>query len=170
VKQAFFERTLTLMETALNQELIVLVGGGAVAQANLLNEELARRTGKKTDDISGTGIRSLNYLTCWAETPRFIKLLGTLNSEKEFSQMPVVVAFPEFSTTSTWAAAVSFLSLGFAVQLGTQLPFWGSPSLAEVILKDWPAVSGGILLTSPSPPDGHAQAQEMILHIQSRSF
>jgi hydroxylamine reductase (hybrid-cluster protein) len=170
VKQAFFERTLTLMETALNRELLVLVGGDAVAQANLLNEELARRTGKKTDDISGTGIRSLNYLTCWAETPKLIALLHTLNSKKEFSQMPVVVAFPEFSRTSTWAAAVSFLSLGFSVQLGTQLPFWGSPSLAEVILKDWPAVSGGILLTSPSLPEGHAQAQEMISHIQSRSF
>jgi hypothetical protein len=170
VKQAFFERTLTLMETALNQELLVLVGGEAVAQASLLNEELARRMGRKTDDISGTGIGSINYLTCWAEIPKLIALLRALNSEKEFSQMPVVVAFPEFSRTSAWAAAVSFLSLGFAVQLGTQLPFWGSPSLSEVLLKDWPAVSGGILLTSPSLPDGKTQAREMVLHIQSRSF
>ena len=170
VKQAFFERTLTLMETALNQELLVLVGGDAVAQANLLNEELARRTGRKTDDISGTGIRSLNYLTCWTETPKFIKLLRTLNSEKEFSQMPVVVAFPEFSRTSTWAAAVSFLSLGFAVQLGTQLPFWGSPSLSEVLLKGWPKISGGALLASPSPADGQTQAREMLAYIQARSF
>jgi len=84
--------------------------------------------------------------------------------------MPVVVAFPEFSRTSTWAAAVSFLSLGFAVQLGTQLPFWGSPSLSEVLLKDWPKISGGALLASPSPADGQTQAREMLAYIQARSF
>ena len=170
VKQAFFERTLTLMENALYQKLLVFIGGESFPQANLLNEELARRTGKKTDDLSSTGFRFLNYLPSWAETPNFIAFLRTLHSEKEFSQMPVFVSFPEFTRASSWAAAVSFLSLGFVVQIGTQLPFWGSPSLVEVLLKDWPAVCGGILLASPSVPDGQTQAREMISHIQPRSF
>jgi len=170
VKQTFFEKTLTLMETALNQKLLVLVGGEAVAQANLLNEELARRMGKTTADISGIQSGNPSYLLSWGEIPRLVHFLRTLGSDREFRQMPVAVSFPELARASTWAAAVSFLSLGLAVQLGTQLPFWGSPSLSEVLLKDWPKISGGSLLASPSLADGQTQAREIISHIQSRSF
>ena len=170
VKQTFFEKTLTLMETALNQKLLVFVGGEAVPQENLLNEELARRTGKNTADISGIQFGNLSYLLSWGEIPRLVYFLRTLGSDREFHRMPLVVSFPELARASTWAAAVSFLSLGFAVQLGTQLPFWGSPSLSEVLLKDWPKISGGALLASPSFADGLTQAREIISHIESRSF
>ena len=170
VKHTFFEKTLTLMETALNQKLLVLVGGEAVAQADLLDEELARRMGKKTADTSGIQFGDLNYILYWGEIPRLVHFLKTLGSDREFLQMPVAVSFPELARASTWAAAVSFLSLGFAVQLGSQLPFWGSPSLSEVLLKDWPKISGGALLASPSLADGQTQAREIISHIQSRSF
>jgi hydroxylamine reductase (hybrid-cluster protein) len=112
----------------------------------------------------------LNYLSSWAEIPKLVAFLRALDGEKEFHQMPIFVSLPEISRASTWAAAVSFLSLGFAVQIGTQLPFWGSPSLTGILLKDLPQISGGVLLASPTFPDGQAQAQEMISHIQSRSF
>jgi hydroxylamine reductase (hybrid-cluster protein) len=170
VKQAFFERTLSLMESALNSKLLVLVGGEAVAQAGLLNEELARRMGKNTADIPGVQSGTLWYLQAWGEIPRLVSFLKALNSGREFLKMPLVVSFPELVRSSTWAAAVSFLSMGFAVQLGTQLPFWGSPSLSEILLRDWPKISGGALLASHSLPDGQTQAREMISHIQSRSF
>jgi hypothetical protein len=170
VKQTFFEKTLTLMETALNQQLLVFVGGEAVAQANFLNEELARRMGKDPADHSGIQFGKPNYLFSWGEIPRLVYFVRALGSDREFQRMPLVVSFPEIARASTWAAAVSFLSLGLAVQLGTQLPFWGSPSLSEVLLKDWPKISGGALLASPSPADGQTQAREMISHIQSRSF
>jgi hypothetical protein len=169
VKHTFFEKTLTLMETALNQKLLVLVGGEAVAQADLLNEELARRMGKTTG-TSGIQFGDLNYILSWGEIPGLVHFLKTLGSGREFLQMPLAVSFPELARTSTWAAAVSFLSLGFAVQLGSQLPFWGSPSLSEILLKDWPKISGGALLASPSLADGQTQAREIISHIQSRSF
>ncbi len=170
VKNTFFEKTLTLMETALNQKLLVLVGGEAVAQAGLLNEELAQRMGKTAADTSGIQFGNPNYLLYWGDISRLVHFLRTLDSDREFLQMPLAVSFPELARTSTWAAAVSFLSLGFAVQLGTQLPFWGSPSLSEVLLKDWPKISGGALLASPSLADGPTQAREIISHIQSRSF
>jgi hypothetical protein len=170
VKQAFFERTLCLMESALNSKLLVLVGGEAAAQAGFLNEELARRMGKNMPDNSGTKFGNLSYFLSWGEIPRLVSFLMALGSDREFHQMPLVVSFPEFARASTWASAVSFLSLGFAVQLGTQLPFWGSPFLSEVLLKDWPKISGGALLASPSLPDGQTQAREMISYIQSRSF
>jgi hypothetical protein len=170
VKQAFFERTLTLMENALNEKLLVFVGGEAGTQANLLDEELGQRMGRKAANLPGSRISLLNTLSSRREIPEFVAFLRHLNPEKEFNEMPVVVSFPEFSRTSTWAVAVSFLSLGFAVQLGAQLPFWGSPSLSEVLLKEWPRISGGILLASPSLPDGPTQVQEIKSYIKSRSF
>ncbi len=170
VKQAFFERTLTLLENALNEKFLVFVGGEAAAQANLLDEELERRMGRKPPNLPGSEISFLNPLSSRGEIPELVGFLRNLNSEEKFSEMPVVVSFPEFSRTSTWAVAVTFLSIGFAVQLGTQLPFWGSPSLSEVLLKEWPRISGGILLAAPSLPDGPAQAQEMKAYIKSRSL
>jgi hypothetical protein len=170
VKQAFFARTLTLMENALDQDFLVLAGGDIAAQPGLLDEELSRKTGKKPVKIHGTQIECLNYLSSWAEIPKLVAFLRALDGEKEFHQMPVLVSLPEISRTSTWAMAVSFLSLGFAVQIGARLPFWGSPSLTAILLKDWPQISGGILLASPSLPDGPTQALEMISHFQSRSL
>jgi len=63
---------------------------------------------------------------------------------------------------------VSFLSLGFTVQIGTRLPFWGSPSLTEILLKEWPKISGGKLLTSPNPPDVQVQAREILSLMEER--
>jgi hypothetical protein len=170
VKQAFFERTLTLMENALKEKFLVFAGGEAAAQAHLLEEELERRMGGKKPDLPGSRIRLLNYLGSRGEIPALVAFLRSLNPDKEFNEMPLVVSFPEFYRTSTWAVAVTFLSMGFAVQLGAQLPFWGSPSLSQVLLKEWPRISGGVLLASPSLPDGPAQAQEIKSYIQSRSF
>jgi len=126
--------------------------------------------GRKPANLSGSRISFLNTLSSRREIPELVAFLRHLNSEKEFNEMPVVVSFPEFSKTSTWAVAVSFLSMGFTVQLGTQLPFWGSPSLSQVLSKEWPRISGGILLASPSLPDGPTQAQEIRSYIKSRSF
>ena len=170
-QQTFFERTLALMETALNEKLLVFIGGDLAAQAESLREEWRRRAGKKTaDPVEPFPFDAVRFLESCADIPKLVAFLRTLNPEKEFHQMPVVASFPEFFRASTWAAAVSFLSLGFAVQLGTKLPFWGSPPLSEVLLKDWPQISGGILLASPSLPDAQAQAREMIAHIRSRNF
>jgi len=170
-QQTFFERTLALVEIALKERLLVFMGGDLAAQGESLREEWSRRAGNKTEDPSGSspfdGVRLLD--SC-ADIPRLVAFLRTLNPEKEFHQMPVVVSFPEFFRASTWAAAVSFLSLGFSVQVGTKLPFWGSPSLSEVLVKDWPQISGGALLASPSLPDAQWQAREMVAHIQSRNF
>jgi len=170
VKQTFFERTLTLMENALEEKFLVFLGGEAGAQLNLLDEELGRRMERKPANLPGAGISFLNTLRSQGEISEIVAFLRNLNPEKEFNEMPVVVSFPELSRTSTWALAVSFLSLGFTVQLSTQLPFWGSPSLSEVLLKEWPRISGGILLASPTVPDGQTQAQEIRSYIKSRRF
>ncbi len=170
-QQTFFERTLTLLEIALKERLLVFMGGDLAAQGEFLREEWGRRAGKKTAGPSGSvSFDGVRFLDSCADIPKLVASLRTLNPGKEFQQMPVVVSFPEFFRTSTWAAAVSFLSLGFAVQVGTKLPFWGSPSLSEVLLKDWPLVSGGALLASPSLPNAQSQAREIVAHIQSRSF
>ena len=170
-QQTFFERTLTLLETALNEKLLVFIGGDLSAEAESLREEWGRRAGKKSPDPSEPfPFDSVRFLKSCADIPKLVAFLRALNPEKGFHQMPVVVSFPEFFRASTWAAAVSFLALGFAVQLGTKLPFWGSPSLSEVLLMDWPRISGGAFLASPSLPDGQAQAREMVAHVRPRSF
>ncbi len=163
VKQTFFERTLSLMEYGLNQNLIVLVGGELAAQADLLNEELAKRSG------GSLPTSSLSYLGSFYEIPQLVSFLKDLNSGKSFDRIPAVITFPEFFRTSTWSTAVSFLSLGFAVQIGTRLPFWGSLPLAEALLKEWPQISRGALLASPSLPDSQAQAQQIANFLKDRN-
>ena len=159
------------METALQEKLLVFVGGDLAAQSEFLREELGRRAEKNTAAPPGPlSSEDVRFLRSGADIPGLVAFLRALAPEKEFQQTPVVVSFPEFFRASTWAVAVSFLSLGFGVQLGTKLPFWGSPSLSEVLLKDWPQISGGTFLASPSLPDGQVQAREMAVFIRSRSF
>jgi hypothetical protein len=174
VKQTFFERTLTLLENCLKHRILVFLGGGLEVQRDLLEEELTRRTGEefgsRTKALEADGLSPLNYFGSYCEIPKVVNLLKDVTSGKELSKFPTVVTFPEFSKASAWATAVSFLSLGFTVQIGTRLPFWGSPSLMEILLKEWPEISGGKLLTAPSPPDAQLQAQEVISLMEARKL
>jgi len=162
VKQTFFERTLTLMENCLNRGCLVLLGDAWAAQANLLDEELAKRI---PDRLSSR----LAYFPSY-EIPKVVVLLKDLSQGRAMASIPAVIAFPEFFRASTWATAVSFLSLGFAVQIGTPLPFWGSPAISEILLKDWPKLSGGTLMASPSLPSSQAQAEEILSFLQAQKL
>jgi hypothetical protein len=164
VKQTFFERTLTLMKSCLEQRCLVLLGGELGSQVDLLIREMG-------GDGLLREIEGLPSLSCFGslvEIPRIVTFLKCLAQEETFDKIPVVVALPEFFRASTWAAAVSFLSLGFAVQVGTSLPFWGSPSLTDVLLKDWPKISGGVLMASPGHADNRTQAQELLAFLKAR--
>jgi len=97
-----------------------------------------------------------------------VAFLRDLTQGKGFNTLRGVIAFPEFYRASSWAKAVSFLSMGFAVQIGTHLPFWGSPSFTEVLTKDWPKVSEGVLMAGPSLPDGQTQARELLSFLETR--
>ena len=172
VKQTFFERTLTLLENCLRHRILVVLGGGLEVQRDLLEDELTRRAGEElasqTKALETDGLSPLNYFGSYYEIPKVVSFLKDVSSAKEFNSLPIVIAFPEFSKASAWATAVSFLSLGFTVQIGTRLPFWGSPSLTEILLKEWPKISGGNLLTAPSPPDAQVQAQEILSLMEER--
>ena len=165
VKQTFFERTLALMKRCLEQRCLVLLGGELGSQVDLLIREMGGDG--LVRDIEG--LPSLSCFGSFMEIPRVVAFLKCLAQEERFDKIPAVVALPEFFRASTWAAAVSFLSLGFAVQIGTSLPFWGSPSLTDVLLKDWPKISGGVLMASPGHPDGQTQAQELSAFLKARN-
>jgi hydroxylamine reductase (hybrid-cluster protein) len=165
VKQTFYERTLALAEHCLRQKVLVLMGGGLSSSADLINEELERRLGKELLEMDPPLV---TYFGSLFEVPKLVGLLGRLTQGNGFESIPAVVSFPEFFRASTWATAVSLLSLGLTVQIGTRLPFWGSPSLTEIILQQWPRVSGGTLLVSPSLLEPQAQAKEIIDFLESR--
>ena len=171
VKQTFFERTLALMKRCLEQKCLVLLGGELGSQVELLNRELGDNGLRK--DLSQSspveGLPSLSYFGSLMEIPKVVAFLRSLTQGERFETIPAVVTLPEFFRASTWAAAVSFLSLGFAVQIGTSLPFWGSPSLTDVLLKDWPKISGGVLMASPGHPDSQTQAQELLAFLKARN-
>ena len=116
---------------------------------------------------------SLPPLACFGSgdgIPKVVAFLRDLTHGKGFDTLPAVIAFPEFYRASSWAKAVSFLSMGFAVQIGTHLPFWGSPSLTEVLTKDWPKVSEGVLMARASLPDGQTQADELLSFLRLERF
>jgi hypothetical protein len=170
VKNAFFETTLALLEKLIPQQVLVLVGGELGAHTDLLLEELGRHPNIMLPDGVAEGYRQ--GLPPYArfelsEIPRVVGFMRELGQGRRFGGIPAVVSFPEFSRASTWATAVTFLSLGFAVQIGSPLPFWGSPDLSEVLLKEWPKISGGALLTSPGPSTGPRLAQEILSFLET---
>lgn len=172
VKQTCFERTLTLLEHLIKEKVAVVVGSAFAAQGDLLLKELARRMEGKSsaqvDAFEMEGVPLLSRIESFCEIPKMVGLLKAMSPQQGFNTLPVVITFPEFFRPSTWATAVSFLSLGFAVQIGTQLPFWGSPSLTEILLQEWPKTSGGTLLASPSLPEGQVQAKEILSLLEER--
>jgi hydroxylamine reductase (hybrid-cluster protein) len=165
VKQTFFERTLALMEAAVAEKALVLLGGDLGAQADALGAELARRRGPQfaafAAALATDGLRPVAPFGPVFELPSVVSLLDALRAVSGDRPLPAVVAFPEFFRTSTWAGAVSLLSLGFTVQIGTRLPFWGSPWLAELMQTEWQKLTGGALLVAPALPEPRAQAEEL---------
>jgi hypothetical protein len=164
-KQTFFERTLALMEAAVAERALVLLGGDLGSQADALAAELARRQGAQLTafaaELAKDGLRPIASFGSAFEFPSVVSLLNGLSAESGARPLPVVFAFPEFFRTATWACAVSLLSLGFTVQIGTRLPFWGSPWLAELMKTEWQKITGGTLLADPALPEPRAQAKEL---------
>ena len=164
-KQAFFERTLALMETAVTERALVLLGGDLGSQADALGAELARRQGAQwkafAAELAKDGLRPIASFGSAFEFPSVVSLLNAVTAASGARALPVVVAFPEFFRAATWACAVSLLSLGFTVQIGTRLPFWGSPWLAELMKTEWQKITGGTLLADPALPEPRAQAEEL---------
>jgi hydroxylamine reductase (hybrid-cluster protein) len=172
VKQPFFERTLAILEGCLQERCLVLLGGEISAHTGLLMAELARRKSDPSMEFAALlkrdGLPAVASFGSAFEIPGIVSFVRALGAGKEAAELPVVFAFPEFYRASTWAAAASLLGLGFTVQIGTRLPFWGAPSLTESLLKDWPKMTGATLLASPSLPEPAALVEELLTVIRSR--
>lgn len=172
VKQPFFERALTLLEGCLQGRCMVLLGGELGAHAGLLMAELARRKSTAGADFTAAlkkdGLPAVAAFGSAFGLPDAVGFVKALGAEREASELPVVFAFPEFYRASTWAAAASLLSLGFTVQIGERLPFWGAPALTESLLGAWPKMTGATLLAAPSQPAPAAQLQELLAVIRAR--
>jgi hypothetical protein len=162
-KQAFFERTLALMEAAVARRALVLLGGDLGSAIDELGAELDRRDGGRVAAFAAAlqqdGLSPVMTFGSAFELPRLVSLLGG------DGPCPTVFAFPEFYRTSTWATAVSLLSVGCTVQVGTRLPFWGSPALTEAITGEWQRIAGATLLAAPALPDVGRQAEEVAAHL-----
>jgi hypothetical protein len=167
VKKTFFEPTLKLLESCLENNYIALLGGELGTQKNLLIEEMNRRIAGRfsafSRELERDGLRPLLSFGPLFRIPGVVSALGDL-----VDRYPVIAGFPEFYRASTWAAAVSFLSLGFTVQIGPPLPFWGSPSITETLLKEWPRITGGGLLASPSLRESQELAEELVAFLNAR--
>lgn len=171
VKQTFFARTLHVMEACLAQRAVVLLGGELGAHADVLAAELRARRGERLaafgEALRGDGLRPVSAFGSSLDLPRVISLLARLPMNGAAKSPKAIAVFPEFFRTSTWASAVTFLALGFPVQVGIRLPFWGSPALAPVITEEWPRITGAKLLTGPVVPDAPAQAEEIAAFFQA---
>jgi len=167
VQQTGFERTLALLEAALGEGALLLLGGELGSLAGPLAAELSRRQGERfaaaARALAADGLSPIVPFGA-AELPRVVSLLHGLEA-----RTPVAVAFPEFYRASTWAGAAALVSLGFAVQIGVRLPFWGSPWLAQTLPKEWEKLTGGRLLAPPALPEARVQAEELARTLRAGS-
>jgi len=158
VKQTFFERTLASMEAALSEQAVVLLGGELAASAEALGAELATRQGERlaafAAALAGDGLRPVFPFGSAVGLPAAAALLSAL-------PLPAAVAVPECYRASTWTGALGLVSLGFPVQIGARLPFWGSPWLAQTLPAELQTLTGGRLLAGPSQPEPRAQGEEL---------
>ncbi len=164
VQQAFFERTLAVLQACITRRVVVLLGGALGAHVELLASELRKRTDGQLSafgaELQDRGLAPFATFGSVFDLPRLLSLLAGLRAAHG-ADAPVLVVLPELFRTSTWAAAVMCLALGFAVQLGVRLPFWGSPALTQIITEEWRQITGGRLLAGPSLPEASAQAEEI---------
>ena len=164
-KQTFFARTLALMEAAIAEKALILLGGDLGSQVDSLVAELKKRKAAQFSsfalELAKDGLSPVLTFGSPFEIPRVVSSLIAPSQSRGSGSFPVFFAFPEFYRASTWASAVSLLSLGFSVQVGVRLPFWGSPSLTEVLKKEWQKIAGGTLLAAPVLPDASTQAEEL---------
>jgi hypothetical protein len=172
VKQTFFERTLAILEACLQERCLVLLGGEIGTHKELLMAELARQKSGLGAEFSASlkrdGLSAVASFGSAFELPDVVSFIRALAAEREAPDLPAVFAFPEFYRASTWAVAASLLSLGFTVQIGARLPFWGAPSLTVSLLTDWPNMTGATLMASPSLPEPETQAEEILAVIRTR--
>jgi hypothetical protein len=170
-KQTFFDRTLTLMDAAVAERAVILLGGDLGAQADALGAELGRRQGAQfaafAAELATDGLHPITSFGSAFDLPAVVSLLNSVGPGSGTAALPVVFAFPEFYRAATWASAVSLFSLGFTVQIGTSLPFWGSPWLAGVLKSEWQNVTGGTLLAGPALPEPRAQAEELAAYFKT---
>jgi hydroxylamine reductase (hybrid-cluster protein) len=171
VKQTGFERTLALLEAAQAEQALVLLGGELGSAAEALTAELARRQPARSaafaKALAADGLSPIVSFGSAVELPGVVSLLHALGEGS--GRVPVVVAFPEFYRASTWASAVALVSLGFNVQIGTRLPFWGSPWLAQALPEEWGKLTGGTLQAPPALPEARVQAEELARSLRAGS-
>ena len=177
-KQAFFERTLSTIEALLPHRILVLLAGEIGSAVRLIKEELLHKIREKRSSLTEDSLDSVHSLGSMTKLPDLITLFnefitdrsGEENTNESFASLPVVFIYPEFYKASTWTSVLSLLSLGFTVQIGTSLPFWGSPELTGLIGNEWSKAAGGVLLTAPQLPDAQSQAEEAVSILQQRDF
>ena len=160
VKQSFFERTIVLMEAAAGARVLTVLGGSLEPHAALLKAEVSRRKpglleafaselGNAVEPVCGLGRAGI---------PGFVSAGPR--------EVPTVFSFPEFFRASTWATAVAAFAIGFPVQIGIRLPFWGGTALPG-IFDAWALITGGKLLTAAALPTPAAYADELLACIKS---
>ncbi len=162
VKQSFFDRTLALTEAAAGARILTVLGGGLEPHAALLKAEVSRRKPGLLEAFAaelGSGMEPICGLGR-VGIPGFVSA--------GWGNVPTVFSFPEFFRASTWATAVAAFAIGFPVQIGIRLPFWGGTAL-PTIFEEWAQLTGGKLLTAATLPTPAAQADELLACIKAGS-
>jgi hypothetical protein len=172
VKQSFFEATLSIVRNCLSEKYLVLIGGELGAQRDLLEGELNRQghggSWRPVRTSEDSALPVLNDVGPLSEIPKVITFIKGLFPGREFETLPVVFAFPEFAKASSWTTLISLFSMGFGVQAGSRLPFWGSPSLTGALIRDWAEITKGRLMVSAAQSDSRAQAQEIVSFLKEK--
>jgi len=166
VKQTFFERTRTIIQKLLKEDVLVFIGGGLFASQPILESLIEPGIGKKLKAF----LEELNESSplfgfgSTYELPGVIEFLSSLDPRKGLKGIRTVAVFPEMHRWASVSWAFGLLSLGIPVQIGTRLPFWGSPELAEVLVKKLKGICRAEFLVAPSLAGPEEQAEE-ILHL-----
>jgi len=164
VKQTFFERTSKIIQKLLKEDVLVFLGGGLFACQPILENLIESKMGKKLAGL----LEELNKSTplfgfgSACELPGVIEFLSSLDSRKGLRGIRTVAVFPEVHRWSYLSAAFGLLSLGIPVQIGTRLPFWGSPELTDVFFKELKSTCGTEFLVAPSLASAEEQSEEIL--------
>lgn len=128
-------------------------------------------------ELAGNGLKALceklgippvlSYGTC-TDTGRIADLLAAVSSalgDVPIPDLPVVAAAPEYMEQKATIDAIFALALGLYTYVNPVPPVTGAPNLVNLLIRDCPEVTGGILDVET---DASKAAEGMLSHIENK--
>ena len=162
--------TVAVAKELIKRDLLVLsmgCGNAGVQVAGLCTPDAVRLAGPGLRELcTALGVPPvLSYGTC-TDTGRIGDLIGMVShalGDVPVPDLPVAATAPEYMEQKATIDAIFALALGLYTHVNPVPPVTGAPNLVELLTRDLPEVTGGLLDVETDP---ETAAENILAHIE----